>query len=94
MRKDSRQLQLNFEGSLAEVGTEYQEQQEAPSAGAIAPKKKTRILTDKEALLERIVAKDNLELAATRVRANRGSAGIDVFDRLNIDSLACRKSTH
>ena len=77
MRVDSRQLQIDFEGFLAEVGAEHQEQQEALSAGAIAPKKKTRTLTDEEALLERIVAKDNVELAATRVRANRGSAGID-----------------
>lgn len=77
MRVDSRQLQIDFEGCLARVGAEHREQPEALSTRDITPKKKTRLLTQDEALLERIVAKDNLELAATRVRANRGSAGID-----------------
>lgn len=43
----------------------------------MTPKKKTRTLTEDEVLLKRIVAKDNIELAAERVRANKGVAGID-----------------
>ena len=77
MCAESRQLRTSHEGSLARVDAKHQEQLEAPSACDITPFSQTHILTDKPTLLERIVAKDNIYLAAKRVCENKGAAGID-----------------
>lgn len=77
MCADSRQLHTSHEGYLARVDAKHQERLEVPSTCGITPNSQPHILTDKPRLFERIVAKDNIYLAAQRVCVNKGAAGID-----------------
>lgn len=78
MHSDSSQLHIDFGALAGEARPEDEGRPRGLSAPGIEPgETSTGQPIQDELLLERIVAKDNLLLAVERVRANRGSAGID-----------------
>lgn len=65
------------EGSPREVGVELRGNAEAPSRPPVSERGKDDMQEGKEDLLERILSRDNLNLAYKRVKANKGSHGVD-----------------
>jgi RNA-directed DNA polymerase len=60
-----------------EVGVEPRDKTEAPSIAPASEGRRNDRPEDKEGMLERILSKDNLNLAYKKVKANKGSSGID-----------------
>lgn len=79
--KDS---QPHKEGLNQKLGAEHREYGQALSICGMAPTKHTNMqcLDD---LLERIVEKDNMQIAYRKVKANKGSAGIDKMSVLELE---------
>ena len=98
--KDSREIQrkqatsCGHEGSLGEVGVERRDNAEAPSISPASEGRRNDIQEVGDDLLERILSRDNLNLAYKRVKANKGSHGVDgtpsVMNWLNL-ALVTRK---
>jgi RNA-directed DNA polymerase len=65
------------EGSRCEAGVELQANAEALSDSPVTESRNDDKQEDEEAMLERILSKENLNLAYKRVKANRGSPGVD-----------------
>jgi RNA-directed DNA polymerase len=65
------------EGWPLEGGVEPRDKAGAPSVSPASERGRNGIPEDKEGMLERILSKDNLNLAYKRVKANKGSPGID-----------------
>jgi len=81
--KDSREIQrkqttsCGHEGFLGEVGVERQGSTEAPSISPASESRRDDMQEVGDDLLERILSRDNLNLAYKRVKANKGSHGVD-----------------
>jgi RNA-directed DNA polymerase len=81
--KDSKEMRrkqttsCGHEGLLSEVGVELPDNPVALSISAVSGRRKDDMQEDKEDLLERILNKDNLNLAYKRVKGNKGSHGVD-----------------
>jgi RNA-directed DNA polymerase len=65
------------EGLMREVGVELRGNAEALSMSPASERRKNDIQRVEEDLLERILSRDNLNLAYKRVKANKGSHGVD-----------------
>jgi RNA-directed DNA polymerase len=65
------------EGSPLEVGVEPRGKAEALSISAASEGRRNDVEEDKEEVLERILSRDNLNLAYKKVKSNQGSPGID-----------------
>jgi RNA-directed DNA polymerase len=65
------------EGLTREVGVEPRGNVEALSKSATSERRRNGIQRTEEDLLERILSRDNLNLAYKRVKANKGSHGVD-----------------
>lgn len=65
------------EGFLPKVGVETRGKAEALSKSAASERRKNGIQRVEEGLLERIVSRDNLNQAYQKVKANKGSHGVD-----------------
>ncbi len=72
------------EGSLGKVGVERQDSAEAPSISPASERRRNDMQEVGGDLLERILSRDNLNLAYKRVKANKGSHGVD---GMKIDEL-------
>jgi RNA-directed DNA polymerase len=66
-----------YEGSPPEAGVEPRGKTEALSISAASEGGRDDVPKDKEEMLERILSKDNLNLAYKKVKSNQGSPGID-----------------
>jgi RNA-directed DNA polymerase len=76
--KDSRRQQTtSYEGWPKKVGVEPREESGALSNPAASSGRGNETQSDGQALMERIVAKDNMTAAFKRVTSNRGSHGVD-----------------
>jgi RNA-directed DNA polymerase len=81
--KDSREIQRKqttsrgHEGLLGEVGVERRDSAEVPSISPASKRGRNDMQEVEEDLLERILSRDNLNLAYKRVKANKGSHGVD-----------------
>ena len=69
--------QLHIEGYLQENKLETEGNVEAPSVLDVSPLEKVDTKTVTNELLEKILSKDNMNLAYKRVKANKGASGID-----------------
>ena len=65
------------EGSLREVGVERRDSAEVPSISPASKRRRNDRQEVGDDLLERILSRDNLNLAYKRVKANKGSHGVD-----------------
>ena len=72
--------QLHKEGQLQKVSAEQREYAEASACSRIA--ENTNIITDLQTtgLLEKILHRDNLNMAYKKVKSNKGSCGVDGMD--------------
>lgn len=81
--KDSREMQrkqttsCGHEGSLREVGVERRDSAEVPSISPASERRRNDMQEVGDDLLEWILSRDNLNLAYKRVKANKGSHGVD-----------------
>jgi len=81
--KETREMQrkqntsCGHEGLMLEVGVELRGKAEALSKSPASERRKNGIQIVEEDLLERILSRDNLNLAYKRVKANKGSHGVD-----------------
>ena len=66
-----------YEGSPPEAGVEPRGKAEALSISAASEGRRNGVPKDKEEMLEKIVSRDNLNLAYKKVKSNQGSPGID-----------------
>jgi group II intron reverse transcriptase/maturase len=78
-------------GFLREVGVEPRGNVEALSKSATSERRKNGIQREQEDLLERILSKDNLNLAYGKVKANKGSHGVD---GMTVDELLLHLKRH
>ncbi len=62
---------------LSEVGVEHRDNAEVPSITPASERGRNDVQEVREDLLERILSRDNLNLAYQRVKANKGSHGVD-----------------
>ena len=69
--------QLHIEDYLQENKLETEGIVEVPSAFAVSSEKEINTKTVTNELLEKILSKDNMNLAFKRVKANKGASGID-----------------
>ena len=69
--------QLHIEDYLQENKLETEGNVEVPSIIDVSPKEEIDTKTVTNELLEKILSKDNMNLAFKRVRANKGASGID-----------------
>jgi RNA-directed DNA polymerase len=65
------------EGSLREVGVERRDSAEVPSISPASERRRNDMQEVGDDLLEWILSRDNLNLAYKRVKANKGSHGVD-----------------
>ena len=65
------------EGWPLEGGVEPQDKAEALSISAASTRGRNDVGEVEEAMLEKILSRDNLNLAYKKVKSNRGSPGID-----------------
>jgi len=81
--KDSREMQRKqttswgYEGFLREIGEEPRNKAEVLSISPASERGKDDMQEVEDDLLERILSRDNLNLAYRRVKANKGSHGVD-----------------
>jgi RNA-directed DNA polymerase len=81
--KDSRGMQrkqtipIGIGNSLREIGVERRDSAEGLSITPASERRRNDIQEVGDTLLEQILSKDNLNLAYRRVKANRGSHGVD-----------------
>ena len=81
--EDSREMQrkqtnpIGIGSFLREVGVELRGSAEVPSISPASKRGRDDMQGVKEDLLERILSRDNLNLAYKRVKAIRGSHGVD-----------------
>ena len=79
--KDSREMQrkqtIPKGNSLREVGVEHRDSAEALSISAASKRRKNDMQEVEEDLLERILARGNLNAAYQKVISNKGSHGVD-----------------
>ncbi len=81
--KDSREMQrkqttsCGHEGSLRKVGVERRDSAEVPSISPASERRRNDMQEVGDDLLEWILSRDNLNLAYKRVKANKGSHGVD-----------------
>lgn len=81
--KDSRGIQrkqtipIGIGNSLREIGVERRDSAEGLSITPASERRRNDIQEVGDTLLEQILSKDNLNLAYRRVKANRGSHGVD-----------------
>jgi RNA-directed DNA polymerase len=66
-----------YEGFLPEIGVEPRGKAEVLSKSAASERRKNSTQKVEEPLLERILSRDNLNQAYKRVKANKGSHGVD-----------------
>ena len=76
--------QLHIEDYLQENKLETEGNVEVPSVFVVSPEKEIDTKTVTNELLERILSRDNLNLAFKRVKANKGASGID---NMKVDEL-------
>lgn len=69
--------QLQIEDYLQENKLETEGNVEVPSIFAVSSKEKIDTKTETNELLEKILSRDNMNLAFKRVKANKGASGID-----------------
>ena len=69
--------QLHIEEYLQENKLETKGNVEVPSIFAVSSKEEIDTKTVTNELLEKILSKDNLNMAFKRVKANKGASGID-----------------
>ena len=69
--------QLQIEDYLQENKMEAENNVEVPSVFDVSPLKETDTKTVTNELLEKILSRDNMNLAFKRVKANKGASGID-----------------
>ena len=69
---------------MREAGVEPRDNAKALSRSALSERRKNGKQRDEEELLERILSRDNLNLAYQRVKANQGSPGVD---GMTVDAL-------
>jgi RNA-directed DNA polymerase len=80
--KDSREMPrkqktpIGVGGLLPEVGVEHRDRAEALSVSPASERRRDDMGVEED-LLERILSRDNLNLAYKRVKANKGSHGVD-----------------
>ena len=76
--------QLQIEDYLQENKLETEESVEVPSVFAVPSKEEIDTKTVSNELLERILSKDNMNMAFKRVKGNKGASGID---NMQVDEL-------
>ena len=76
--------QLHIEDYLQENKLETEESVEVPSVFAVPSKEEIDTKTVSNELLERILSKDNMNMAFKRVKGNKGASGID---NMQVDEL-------
>ena len=76
--------QLHIEDYLQENKLETEGNVEVPSIIDVSPKEEIDTKTVTNELLEKILSKDNMNLAFKRVKANKGTSGID---NMTVDEL-------
>ena len=76
--------QLHIEDYLQENKLETEGIVEVPSVFVVSPEKEIDTKTVTNELLEKILSRDNLNLAFKRVKANKGASGID---NMKVDEL-------
>jgi RNA-directed DNA polymerase len=79
------------EGLTREVGVELRGNAKALSKSATSERRRNGIQKDEERLLERILSRDNLNLAYQKVKANKGSHGVD---GMTVDKLLSHLKQH
>jgi RNA-directed DNA polymerase len=95
--KETREIQrkqntsCGHEGLTREVGVEPRGNAKALSKSATFERRRNGDQKDEEELLERILSRDNLNLAYQKVKANKGSHGVD---GMTVDKLLIHLKQH